>query len=122
MLRPECKPGDKESDLLITTLINSDGDKAADARGSGRLVQAGQGDAFSFAKFLRKGQQAWVGESKQIFLWMLPSWVLSAALRLLLLEKATQNFQLEMCWVGRRQILALGALLGSCNHLFGTAQ
>lgn len=46
MLSPGCKPGDKESDLLITALINSDGDKAAEVGGSRSLVQAGKGDIF----------------------------------------------------------------------------
>ena len=46
MLSPGCKPGDKESDLLITALINSDGDEAAEVGGSRSLVQAGKGDIF----------------------------------------------------------------------------
>ena len=48
MLSPGCKPGDKESDLLITTLINSDGDEAAEVGGSRSLVQAGKGVIFPF--------------------------------------------------------------------------
>ena len=48
MLSPECRQGERESDLLITTLINGDGDKP-DTGGQGTLVQAGEGAMLSFA-------------------------------------------------------------------------
>ena len=67
MLSPGCRPGDKESDLLITALINSDGDEAAEVGRSGSLVQAAKGDIFPFRSFSRKGQHEWVGESKEVF-------------------------------------------------------
>lgn len=49
MLRPECKQGDRESDLLITALINSDGYKAQMQKGEDTVVQAGEGPIFPFA-------------------------------------------------------------------------
>ena len=48
MLSPWCKPGDKESDLLISTLFDSDGDEAAEVGGSRSLAQAGKGDIVPF--------------------------------------------------------------------------
>lgn len=93
MLSPGCKPGDKESDPLITALINSDGDEAAEVGGSGSLVQAAKGDIFPFRSFSRKGQHEWVGESKKVFLWISPACLFSSHPELAFLEKAAQSFQ-----------------------------
>lgn len=48
VLSPECKQGDRESDLLITALINSDGYKAADAEGRGHCSSGWRGGYFFF--------------------------------------------------------------------------
>ena len=49
MLSPGCKLGDKESDLLITELINSDGTRQQMREGADAWFRL-EGDIFSFLK------------------------------------------------------------------------
>lgn len=97
MLSPGCRPGDKESDLLITALINSDGDEAAEVGGSGEAwFRLPRGIFFPFVPSPGKDNMSGWAKARRYFLWISPACLFSSHPELAFLEKAAQSFQWEI--------------------------